>query len=181
MKRNRKVKPIITLSIAPTQFDQGATGPANVIGLASEDRPDVDVDQVTGKITRSNPNGRRGKRRVPWVETYTMQGKISGRQYMAALALFDASEGMPARDPLCALSIDKASAPYDPQAARVDARATFRRLWAAVPEHCRPIVHRVVIENVSAWQHGGEAVRRHMARLSVGLDAVADATDRRRA
>ena len=166
----------VTMSTMPTQFDAGASGPANRVGLMAEDRPDV--DPVTGKSV--NPNSRRGYRRKPWARAYHEQGKLTVRQYNTALALYAAAAGLPAQDPLSAISIDKPSAPSDPQAAKVDARRAFSAMWTAVPAHCRPVVERVIMDDLPIWSGiGASAHDRHMIRLAVGLDAVADVTERR--
>lgn len=65
------------------QWDHGAMGQANRIGLVVEERADVDPE--TGK--RVNPNGVTGARRVDMLEVYHKRGVISARGYMAGLHL----------------------------------------------------------------------------------------------
>lgn len=152
---------------SPTMWDRGADGSANQADLVEEERPFVDPE--TGE--EINPNGIRGCRRQTWVHRYLLAGKLTVRQYMAALALSDAALGMPAQDPLAALRV-RVQGGSDPEAAKVDARRNFRRLWAAVPSHCRPVVERVVLDNRAVWS-GGRAQAVHTERLGIGLDAVA--------
>lgn len=61
------------------QWDHGAMGQANRIGMVVEERADVDPE--TGK--RVNPNGVTGVRRVDLLEVYHKRGVISARGYMA--------------------------------------------------------------------------------------------------
>lgn len=166
-KRSRAIKQI---SVAhPTTFDMGAMGPANRICLVVEDRPDVDVE--TGKA--ANPNKRKGVRRVPWIEAYFKSGRLTISQWNTARTLRDAAEGVVTQDSLAAIFIDRGFAQSDPQSAMVDARAAFRAMWARVPNDCRPVVSRVVLEDSPVWSgKGGAATDRHFARLQRGLDAV---------
>lgn len=165
--------PSSAVSLAqPTAWDMGAMGRANRANLVEEPRPHT---SETGAIT--NPNGVKGVRRETWVMRYLRTGKLTTRQFMAALSMQDAAAGMPAQDPLSALSIDKGQGGSDPEAARVDARATFRRMWALVPQSSRPVLERVVLNDMAVWT-GGRAQARHMERLAVGLDMVADGQDR---
>ena len=119
-------------------------------------------------------------KRETWVHRYFKAGKLTVQQYVAALSLQDAALGLACQDPLKALPIDKRMGGSDPEAARVDARRHFRRLWAAVPQFCRPVVERVVIDDQPVWT-GGKAHPRHIERLCAGLDAVRSAADSVRA
>ncbi len=160
-------------TITPTEWDRGAGGKANQADLVEESRPFIDPE--TGRTV--NPNGIRGNRRQTWVARYAKAGKLNSRQHMAALSLSDAAIGMPAQDPLAALGI-RGQGRSDPEAARIDARREFRRLWSFIPNHCRAVVERVVINDSSAGGGalGGSGTNRQMILLWDGLDAVANAT-----
>ncbi|MFN3646251.1 MAG: hypothetical protein ACK4S2_07015 [Gemmobacter sp.] len=165
--RNRRPRPV-SLPATPTSWDKGADGPANQDRLIDE--PAAEFDPRTGRET-PNPNGVRRRRRLPWVRVYHVQGRLSAQQLAAAERLRMAAEGMRERDPLAALRIDR-TGHADPEAARVDARAWFRRLWAAVPPASRAVVERVAIDDQPIW-HGNTAQReRYMQRLREGLDAI---------
>jgi len=75
-----------TADVSLPRWDQGATGPANRIGLVTEERGEL--DPTTGKMV--NPNGVKGSRRVDMLETYYKRGLISDRGYTAGEALRDA-------------------------------------------------------------------------------------------
>ena len=154
----------------PTTWDRGATGQANQNGLRTEAATDIDPE--TGKET-PNPNGIKRRRRDSWVERYFRAGHLTDAQASVAIRLRMASEGMRERDPLAALRIDRMAGQSDPEAARVDSRAWFREMWASVPQSSRPVIERVVLDDLPIW-HGNPAQReRHMQRLCAGLDAIA--------
>lgn len=166
-KRARKAP--VTVAAMPTSWDRGADGPANQIGLRTE--PATDIDPETGKET-PNPNGVKRRIRDNWVERYRKSGKINNEQAAKADRLRMASEGMRERDPLAALSGVRHRGGFDQEAARVDARRYFREMWAEVPQSSRPVVERVVLDDLPIW-HGNSAMReRHMKRLCDGLDAI---------
>ncbi|NPD16267.1 hypothetical protein HOY34_13790 [Xinfangfangia sp. D13-10-4-6] len=165
-----KAKPV-TLAAQPTSWDRGADGPANQERLRTE--PVTDFDPETGKET-PNPNGVKRRRRDDWVTRYHRAGHLTDKQAATAQSLRMAAEGMRERDPLAALPIDRRAGQSDPEAARVDSRAWFRRMWAMVPVSSRPVVERVVLDDQPIWSGGGIVARdRHMLRLCAGLDAIA--------
>lgn len=163
-KRNRAVDRI---TIPVTPWDMGAAGPANRIGLVTEERGEI--NPATGK--RENPNGVRGVRRETWAWRYLRAGKLSQEQWIAAAQLRDASEGLVAVDPLAAILIDR-RLPGDPQAARVDGRARYRAMMAVAPKASHPVIERVVIADLAVWSRGGREMDRHLDRLREGLDAI---------
>lgn len=169
-RRSKKVKPReVSLAQAP-QWDIGATGPANQIGLREEAATDIDPE--TGRET-PNPNGIRRRRRDSWVERYFAASKLTQAQASAAIRLRMAAEGMRERDPLAAIGEVRTRGDGDALAAHVDARSYFRQQWAMVPKESRPVIERVVIDDHPIW-HGNMAQReRHMQRLRDGLDAIA--------
>lgn len=167
--RPREPRPV-TMPSQPTAWDNGADGPANQHGLRVE--PATDIDPETGKET-ANPNGIKRRRRDNWVARYLRGDKITAKQAAAAETLRMASEGMRERDPLAALVVIRARGNHDPEAARVDARRYFRELWAKVPQDSRPVIERVVLDDLPIWSGGGiEARERHIQRLRDGLDAI---------
>ncbi len=150
-------------------WDMGATGPANRDRLREE--PATDIDPETGKET-PNPNGVRRVRRVSWVYAYAARGELDRHHVAAAEKLRMASEGMRERDPLAAIGEIKAKS-GDRAAAMVDARRWFHELWASIPTSSRPVVERVVIDDLPIWSGCGSAAwARHMSRLVAGLDAI---------
>lgn len=86
--RRDLVKPASAVSLSPPRWDQGATGPANRIGLVTEERGALDPDK--GRV---NPNGVKGARRVDMLEIYHARGWISDRGYTAGETLRDAWAG----------------------------------------------------------------------------------------
>ena len=160
-----KVKPV-SLAPMPSGWDEGAKGPANQDGLRTE--PATDFDPETGKET-PNPNGVMRRRRDDWIARYYRAGHLTKEQAAAGAKLRMAAEGMRERDTLEALRVDRRSGGSDPEAARVDARRYFRELWARVPRASRPVVERVVIDDLPIW-HGNPSQReRHLERLRSGL------------
>lgn len=153
----------------PTAWDAGATGPANRERQRLE--PATDINPETGRET-PNPNNVRRYRRDTWVQVYARQGHLDARHEAAAVKLVMAAEGMRERDPLAAIG-EVRSIGGDRQASMIDARRYFRALWAAVPQACRPVIERVVINDEPLWRgHGGARREAHFRRLREGLDAV---------
>lgn len=170
-QRKRRSSRPITVAPGIGSWDRGAPGEANQVRLIDE--PATEIDPETGKET-PNPNGVRRRRRQTWVALYTKAGHISAAQAANAVKLCMASEGMRERDPLAALGDVRSGGRSDKDAARVDARRYFRRLWDAIPSSSRPVVERVVILDEPIWR-GNQATRaRHFKRLQAGLDAIAE-------
>lgn len=168
-KKSKRKKHAAQITLMPTTWDMGANGPANRIGLVEEERGDI--DPTTGR--RSNPNGVKGVRRVPWILTYHKQGHLTVEQWNIATMLREAADCAPAADPLAALRIDRIVG-GDPQAARFDRRRKFLAMWANVPGHARPVIERVVINDCPLWRSSGPQRERHMLRMRQGLDALAN-------
>lgn len=166
-RKGRKAKAaVITLP----NWDKGAEGPANQVRMRVEPATVEDKD-----THRELPTGGKRRRRQTWVQIYARKGELTQTQLLAAERLARAAEGYPDRDPLAAvLSPTKGSGLADPQAARVDARAQFRQMWADVPGASQPVVQRVVLGDEPIWSGcGATAWERHMQRLKDGLDAIA--------
>lgn len=169
-RRSKKVKPqAVSLAPAP-QWDIGAAGPANQIGLREEAATDIDPE--TGRET-PNPNGVRRRRRDSWIERYFAANKLTQAQASAAIRLRMAAEGMRERDPLAAIGEARNRGDGDALAAHVDSRAYYREQWAKVPRLSRPVIERVVIEDKPIWDGNMAQRERHMQRLCDGLDAIA--------
>ena len=162
----------ITLPPQPRNWDAGATGPANRARLADE--PATDIDPETGRET-PNPNGIRRQRRQSWVTIYAAKGQITKEQQAAAETLRRAADGMRDRDPLAAMSgeVRAAPGPDDMAAARIDARRFYHTLRDAIPQASRPVIERVVVDDLPIWGGNSAQRERHMQRLRDGLDAIA--------
>lgn len=168
-KQGRDKKPV---TLRPTQWDMGATGPANRHGLVEEGAGETDI--TTGRTV--NPNGVKRMRRDRWIDVLHRKGGLTVAQHNTAVELFEAAEGRPSRDVLAALSIDKGN-PSDPQAAAFDRRRKFHAMWAKVPAECRATVEHVVLldQSINAMPTvaNGVSHRRHLEYLQHGLDRVA--------
>lgn len=156
---------------SPTQWDQGAMGPANRLRLRQENATDIDPE--TGKET-PNPNGIKRQRRETWVSIYARKGMIERHHAAAAEKLRLASEGMRERDPLAAIG-EVRNRGGDPHAARIDARRWFREMWSIIPAASKPVIERVVLDDLPIWGGNARQRDRHMRRLRDGLDAVSRA------
>jgi hypothetical protein len=165
----RKAKPV---TMPETSWDQGASGAANQERLVTEARGEVDA--ITGK--RINPNGIKGKRRTPWVETYRKQGKLSDAEYTTAIRLYAAYQGYPDKDSLAAIGEVRVAGNGGPLASLIDSRREFYAMWADVPLSSRYIVEQVVLlDNPIRSTPGGsnyELRKSQLQRLCVGLSAI---------
>lgn len=165
-RKGRKSKPA---AITLPAWDKGAEGPANQVRLRVE--PATAEDKDTGREVLT---GGKRRRRQTWVQLYARKGELTRAQLLAAERLARAAEGFPDRDPLAAISGIRSTHDFDPQAARVDAREEFRKVWAMVPAASKPVLQRVVLEDEAIWHGCGQATwARHMQRLREGLDAIA--------
>lgn len=81
-------KPRSAVSLAPSPWDFGATGPANRAGLEIEDAADIDPE--TGEVI--NPNNVKRARRVDMLGVWHRRGWITTAGFNAAEALRDAFE-----------------------------------------------------------------------------------------
>lgn len=164
----------VTLAAAP--WDLGPLTPAQIAGKTIEEATYQDPE--TGK--RVNPNGVIRTRRETWVGRYHRQGKLTDAQANIAAELFEASAGMPARDPLAAIiRVDASAGDFDHEAARVDRRRKFFRMWAEVPTFARPVIQHVVLHDCSlrsmAGCIDGRTEARHLDRLQRGLEVLCEA------
>lgn len=166
----QQAKPPAAVSLPPPPWDRGASGPANQARLV--DTPATEIDAETGKET-PNPNGVTRRQRVGWIAIYWTSGKLTDAQYNAAIELRHASEGNLNADPLTALQIDRTPC-GDPQASAFDARRKYHRMIAEIPRYCLPIIERVVLNDQPIWRPNGPSAARHLARLTIGLQALVD-------
>jgi len=160
----------VTLECFP--WDVGPVTANQMRGKVAE--PVVAICPDTGKA--SNPNKVVRTRREAWVDRYYRQGKLTVVQGNIARELFDAHEGRQQRDILAALRIDRCSG-HDPEADRVDRRRKFFAMWALVPVFARPVVHHVVLMDMSTRSmpgcHSGAREAVFLDRLQRGLDDLA--------
>jgi hypothetical protein len=156
-----------------TPWDQGATGPANLDGMVTQERGDMDL--TTGK--RINPNRVFGKVRMPIFMRYMRQGRITPEHAAAAQRIYAAYAGHPTRDPLAAITdrVDGGGTP-DPNVALIDQRREFYQIKAMIPVRCWKVVEHVVVEDLPIRSMTGgsnpEIFAAHLARLVTGLEAV---------
>lgn len=177
-KRKPKAKIPRKASAAPitmpeVPWDMGATGPANQVGLVTEERGEVDL--ATGE--RINPNRVFGKVRMPMFMRMLRQGRIDASHAAAAERLYAAWAGHPTRDPLAAFGnrVDGGGCD-DANVTRIDRQREFFQLKAMVPAKCWPVVEHVVIEDKSIRSMAGcshaEAFAVQLGRLTMGLEAI---------
>ena len=167
-KRLRRQRRPVTL--APTGWDEGATGPANRDRLDRE--PATEFDPTTGRET-PNPNRVIRHRRKPWVQVYAAPAGLTREHLAAAERLHHAAHGIIERDPLAAIVVDESRTGRDAQVALIDARRRFRSMRDSIPSASWPVIERVVIEDRPLWRGGNPGTRaRHLQRLRDGLDAM---------
>ena len=160
-------------TIKPSPWDQGASGPANQIGLKREERGEVDM--ATGRII--NPNRVFGKRRMPMVERMHRQGRLTTDHVAAAQRLYAAYTGYPTRDPLAAMGtrVDGGGCD-DANVTMIDRKREFFSLKAMIPAPCWPVVEHVVVNDLAIRVMAGcshaEAFAEQLARLARGLEAM---------
>lgn len=159
-----------SVALPEVLWDRGADGPANRERLRLE--PATEIDPETGKETQ-NPNGVMRERRESWLVIYARKGHLDKRQFAAAEKLRMAADGLRDKDPLAAIAIDRVRGQSDPLAAQIDARRFFRELWAQVPSLSKPVVERVVIEDLPIKSGNPAQRERYMQRLREGIDAIA--------
>jgi len=167
----RTYTPPPTLAAAP--WDQGASGPANQDGLIVQERGETDL--TTGKVI--NPNRVFGKVRMPMVNRYHRQGKLTDHHLAAAQRLYAAYAGYPTRDPIAAITdrVDGAG-DNDPNVMLLDKRREFYAIWKAIPPRCKPILEHVVLNDLAMGEMVGaskpEVAAEYWGKLTEGLEAV---------
>ncbi|HAW53711.1 MAG TPA: hypothetical protein DEB52_16845 [Hyphomonas sp.] len=170
MAKSRKRRPT---QPKPGPWDMGPSAPAARRDTVIEDRGEA--DPVTGKTV--NPNGVKGVRRQPVLETYRGQGRITAAQCEAGLRLYALWSGDVDRDPT-APKTDRMGSGSDPLAGAVDARAEYRKAWAAVPRPAQSAVEWVALNDERLGLQADDAgihwreTRARMVALRMGLDAL---------
>lgn len=171
--RPRERKPV-SLPSQPTQWDMGATGPANRAGLHQEDA--MEKDPVTGKA--ANPNGVKRMRRVDMLERWHRKGQISAAGYTAACALRDAFEATgrsasmdPTQD-----RVDSSPKPDHAVEIQIDRLSRFHQINRHVAPEDRAIIGACVLSGgtpASLRQYRGRMHQAGMIHLSEALDRLA--------
>lgn len=162
------------VSLAPSPWDFGATGPANRAGLEIEDAADIDPE--TGEVI--NPNNVKRARRASTADEGFAAGLLTKAHVMAARELKALNEGgvMGGGDPLAAIVIKSpGGSPFEPQAALFDARRKFHAVWRRIPVECSVAIERFIISDMSEAQAFGKKmcdVLDGYAKIRVGLKAA---------
>lgn len=168
-------------TLRATPWDLGPLTRRQVSGKVIEQV--TTLDPKTGKAV--NPNGVIRTRRETWIGRYHRKGKLTDAQANIAMELVEASAGLPQRDPLSALRIDRTNSGEDPEVARVDRRRKYFQMWQAVPVFARPVIQHVVLGDQSLRSMpgciNGRVEACHQDRLQRGLDALSAAWSRSRA
>lgn len=174
-RRRIIAKPASSVTVAPTPWDMGATGPANRDRLREEEA--VEIDPTTGR-KQPNPNGVRRVRRVCVIEEYAKGGLITSMQLAAGANLRAMSEGVREKDPLCALELGvTAKGSMLKEELHVDRRRQFWKVWAVIPPECRTVVEWAAINDLPLQELIGARMFDQLdafAKLRVGLQAVID-------
>jgi hypothetical protein len=176
---HRNGKPASSVSVSTPRWDQGATGPANRVGLVTEGRGDI--DPTTG--SKVNPNDVHGARRVDMLEVYHGRGWISDRGYSAGEVLRDAwtatqrSKGMD----YSAVRVDSSPKPDANIDMQIERVSRYHAVASRIAKGDERILDAVVGEG-RALSHLKEY--RHLnhdkgkAHLREALDRLADAMDK---
>lgn len=172
--RGKHKAPAVTLM--PTTWDAGATGPANRVGLVIEERGEVSPE--TGK--RSNPNGVRGARRVDMLEVWHRKGVISTAGYNAAEKLRAAFEGTqrsagwPDND-----RVQSSPKPDHAVAIQIDRISKYHAIARHVSADDQPIISRCVLGSGTPANLRINGKRPyHGAGYELGLQYLAEALER---
>lgn len=161
------------------EWDHGATGPANRIGLVTEERGEI--DPKTGKM--QNPNNVTGVRRVDLLQFWHGRGSISTEGFNAAEALRNAFEAT-MRGPAALPDNDRVqSSPKPDQAVdiQIDRISRFQGLMRHVRAADREIVTACVLDGKHpARVYGALRTREGFAHLRQALDDFAQSLGQKR-
>ena len=163
----------VPVATPASQWDHGADGPANRIGLVVEERGEL--DPATGKMV--NPNRVTGARRLTWLERYAAKGWISPEGLSAGLRLHLAWQriSIGTSAPWLRERVDATPRPDHAVTVQIDRREAYHRIWRTVPAEDRRVLHWVCCENRSL----GAAMRRRGGRGHDALKAnLREALDR---
>lgn len=159
-------------------WDQGAMGPANRVGLVSEERGEINPD--TGKII--NPNGIRGVRRVDMLGVWHRKGVISTAGYSAAELLrnaFEATQCAPGWPE--AERVQSSPKPDVAVTIQIDRLSNYHHIAKRVIEGDRKIIAVCVLGSGTPASAGYRGARYQdgLAHLRDALDRLSDAMQRR--
>ena len=161
----------VPVTLAPSPWDHGATGPANRIGLVVEERGEKDAR--TGKVT--NPNGVTGVRRVDLLEYWHKRGSISTGGYNAAIKLRDAYEATMRDKPALPGNDRVQSSPKPDQAIaiRMDYISRYVALARKIERQDREIIICCVLDGAHPSRvYGALRTKEGFAHLRDALDRL---------
>lgn len=164
------------VTLPPSQWDHGATGPANRIGLVVEERGTADA---TGKIT--NPNRVTGARRVDMLKFWSERGTITPEGYSVATALRAAFENTQ-RSPGTSFEQDRVDSSPKPDhavAIQIDRISGFHKINRHLAQADVALVHHVVLHGgtPATWRVRGTRPY-HGPNYPAGLRELSAALDR---
>jgi len=169
----------VPVTMPASDWDHGAEGRANRIGLVIEQRGEV--DPKTGKV--QNPNGVTGARRVDLLEFWHRRGSISTEGFNAAEALRNAFEAT-MRGKAALPDNDRVQSSPKPDHAvdiQIDRISRFQNLMGYVHSCDREIVTACVLDGRHpSHVYGPLRVREGFEHLRHALDALADSIAVRR-
>lgn len=159
------------VTLASSEWDHGAAGAANRVGLVVEDRGELDAR--TGKTV--NPNGVTGVRRIDLLDFWNGRGTISTGGMNVAKLLRQAYEDTMRAPPALPDNDRVQSSPKPDQAIdiRIERISRFTALMARVPDQDREIISRCVLDG---WHpsrvYGALRTRQGLAHLREALDRL---------
>lgn len=179
-KRNRLRKGAASLpkaAVTLTQWDMGATGPANRARLVVESAGDIDPE--TGK--EINPNGIKRARVVDILETWRKSGAIDTAQWNTAVVLraaWERTEQAPGTD-YAAPRVDSSPKPDHAISIQIDRISALNAAWARVHGDDREFLYHCVVRGliVATYRHQGKRPY-HGAGYAAGMQALRDALNR---
>ncbi|MDK8874394.1 MULTISPECIES: hypothetical protein [Paracoccus] len=178
-KRRAGRKRNVPVTMPASNWDHGAEGQANRIGLVVEQRGEI--DPKTGKM--QNPNGVTGVRRVDLLEFWHRRGTISTEGFNAAEALRNAFEAT-MRGKAALPDNDRVQSSPKPDHAvgiQIDRISRFQALMRHVHPGDREIVTACVLDGRHPSSvYGALRVREGFEHLRNALDGLADSFASRR-
>jgi len=157
-----------------SNWDLGATGPANRAGLMIEDATWTDPE--TGE--KKNPNGVKRARRIDMVESYFCRGVLDYRQYTAATALRNTFEATQRSAPaIKKVQVDSSPKPDANVAIMVDRISKYSAIGKHITPRSKRVIELVVIDNQSvgkAKEYRGWNHAKGVRLLQEGLSIIAD-------
>lgn len=147
-----------------TEWDMGASGPANRVGIVVE------------RVEEPNPNGVRRARRIDMAEVYYRRGVLTRRQYLAAMMLRTAYEQTGKSPPaIKAVQVDSSPKPDQHIAILLDRMAIFATVFKHVPAADRAILDRLCIQGTGPGKpYVGTRYRAGLALMASACERLAD-------